>query len=113
MRASFGLAVAALALPLALGDTASAQADNPSERLGEVHFPVSCDNVQDDFDRAVALLHSFWFGPADRAFRDIAAKDPQCGMAWWGAAMVALGNPLAGAPSPAALKAGSEAVEKA
>jgi hypothetical protein len=113
MRSSFVLALAALACPLALGDTVFAQSDNPSERLGEVQFPVSCHNVQEDFDRAVALLHSFWFGPADQAFRDIAAKDPQCGMAWWGAAMVALGNPLAGAPSPAALKAGSEAVEKA
>ena len=81
--------------------------------MGKVHFPITCQGVQNDFDGAVALLHSFWFAPADKAFRGIAAKDPQCGMAWWGAAMVALGNPLAGAPSPAALKAGSEAVEKA
>lgn len=113
MRRAALLSAAALACPLALGGDVSARADNSSERLGEVHFPVSCQNAQNDFDHAVALLHSFWFGPADQAFRSIAAKDPECGMAWWGAAMVALGNPLAGAPSPAALKTGSEAVGKA
>lgn len=107
------MALAALAMPLVFGQAQPAKADNPSERVGEVRFPVSCDNVQKDFNRAVALLHSFWFGPADKAFRDIAAKDPQCGMAWWGAAMVAMGNPLAGAPSKDALTAGWEAVEKA
>lgn len=109
-RMRTALLLATVAWPLA---GPSAQADTSSERLGEVHFPVSCDAVQKEFDRAVALLHSFWFAPADAAFRDIAAKDPQCGMAWWGAAMVALGNPLAGAPSPQALKTGWEAVEKA
>jgi tetratricopeptide (TPR) repeat protein len=107
------MALAAMTVPLALGQAQPALAETPSERLGEVHFSVSCNDAQKDFDRAVTLLHSFWFGPADKAFRDIAARDPQCGMAWWGAAMVAMGNPLAGAPSPDALKTGWEAVEKA
>ena len=32
------------------------------EKLGQVHFPVSCSaEAQKQFDRAVALLHSFWF----------------------------------------------------
>lgn len=106
------LLLAAVSWPFA-GPIHFAQADSSTERLGEVHFAISCDAAQKDFDRAVALLHSFWFGPADAAFRDIAARDPQCGMAWWGAAMVALGNPLAGAPSAQALKSGWEAVEKA
>src|SRR5262249_42093783 len=57
--------------------------------------------------------HSFWFPPADQGFRAIAAKDPSCGMAWWGVAMVALGNPLAGPPTPQSLKLGWEAVQKA
>jgi hypothetical protein len=104
------LAAVLTALPFAL-----AQADTPppGQRLGQVHFPVSCAGAQKDFDRAVAMLHSFWFPPAEAAFRGIAAKDPQCGMAWWGVAMVALGNPLAGTPSPQSLKAGWAAVEKA
>lgn len=82
------------------------------EQLGKVEFPVSCA-AQSDFNRGVALLHSFWFLPANKAFRDIAAKDPSCGMAWWGVAMVTLGNPLAGAPSPQALKVGLDAADKA
>ena len=108
-RITMPLAAAAMALPLAL---AHAETPGKGERLGKVHFPVSCA-AQPDFDRAVALLHSFWFTPADQAFRAIAAKDASCGMAWWGAAMVTLGNPLAGAPSAQGLKVGWDAVAKA
>jgi hypothetical protein len=109
-RRSLPLAAAAIAMPLAL-----AQAHTPpegAERLGEVKFAVSCA-AQPEFNRGVALLHSFWFLPADQAFRAIAAKEPSCAMAWWGVAMVTLGNPLAGAPSAQGLKVGWEAVEKA
>lgn len=108
-RVSTLLAAAALTLPLA------AHAHTPpqgTERLGTVAFKVSC-TAQPDFNRAVALLHSFWFQPADQAFRAIAAKEPSCGMAWWGVAMVMLGNPLAGAPTAQGLKAGLDIVEKA
>jgi tetratricopeptide (TPR) repeat protein len=108
-RVSTLLAAAAVALPFA------AHAHEPpsgTERLGTVEFKVSCA-AQPEFNRAVALLHSFWFQPADQAFRAIAAKDPSCGMAWWGVAMVMLGNPLAGAPTAAGLKAGLDVVEKA
>jgi hypothetical protein len=58
------------------------------EKLGKVTFPISCDpKVQQPFDRAVALLHSFAYGPATKAFRDIVATDPTCAMAHWGVAM--------------------------
>lgn len=108
-RVSTLLAAAALTLPFA----AHAQTHpEGSERLGTVNFAVSCQS-QAEFNRAVALLHSFWFLPADRAFRQIAAKEPACGMAWWGVAMVMLGNPLAGAPTAQGLKAGLDVVEKA
>jgi hypothetical protein len=110
-RITLSLAAAAMAVPLTFAH-ADTPPSNPTERLGEVTFAVSCAASQ-EFSRAVAMLHSFWFPPADAAFRGIAAKDPQCGMAWWGVAMVALGNPLAGAPSPQALKTGWAAVEKA
>jgi len=37
----------------------------PPEKLGEVNFPVSCNAAaQKDFNRAMALFHSFWFEPA-------------------------------------------------
>jgi len=59
------------------------------EQLGHVSFPISCDaSVQQPFDRAVALLHSFAYGPARQAFRQVADADPHCAMAYWGMAMV-------------------------
>ena len=58
------------------------------EKLGKVTFPISCDpKVQQPFDRAVALLHSFAYGPAAKAFHEIAVADPKCAMAHWGVAM--------------------------
>jgi hypothetical protein len=58
------------------------------EKLGTIAFPISCaPAVQQPFNRAVALLHSFAYGPAQKAFRDVAEKDPRCAMAHWGLAM--------------------------
>jgi tetratricopeptide (TPR) repeat protein len=58
------------------------------EKLGKVSFPVSCKPaVQEEFNRGVALLHSFAYTAAEKAFQDVAAKDPQCAMAHWGIAM--------------------------
>ncbi|QXQ08719.1 hypothetical protein KX816_12225 [Sphingosinicellaceae bacterium] len=58
------------------------------ERLGAVHFATSCAaGVAPAFDRAVALLHSFAYAAADKAFADVAARDPGCAMADWGRAM--------------------------
>jgi tetratricopeptide (TPR) repeat protein len=58
------------------------------EKLGTVKFPVSCSaEVQQEFERAVALLHSFAYSAAEKAFRAVLAKDPNCAMAHWGVAM--------------------------
>ena len=58
------------------------------EKLGTVKFPISCSaNVQQEFERAVALLHSFAYSAAEKSFRDVLAKDPNCTMAHWGVAM--------------------------
>ena len=58
------------------------------EKLGEVSFPISCKpGAQQQFNRAVALLHSFAYAPAADAFRGVAKQDPQCAMAHWGIAM--------------------------
>ena len=58
------------------------------EKLGTVTFPISCSsNVQQEFERAVALLHSFAYSASEKAFRDLIAKDPNCSMAHWGLAM--------------------------
>jgi len=86
----------------------------PPERLGEVNFPVSCNAVaQREFNRAMALSHSFWFEPAKKSFAEVLEHDPECGMAHWGIAIVSMGNPFAWPPNPNALKAGAAAMAEA
>ncbi len=68
------------------------------DHLGKVAFANSCSGaVQEDFTRAVAMLHSFWYSAAEPAFRDVLAKDPACAVATWGIAAILMNNPLAGA----------------
>jgi tetratricopeptide (TPR) repeat protein len=58
------------------------------EGFGRVHMEVSCiPAVAADFDRAVALLHNFWYARALDRFNQVIKKDPECAMAYWGAAM--------------------------
>jgi hypothetical protein len=58
------------------------------ERLGTVSFPTSCKpDAQLQFNRAVALLHSFAYKVAEEAFQSVAEQDPQCAIAHWGIAM--------------------------
>ena len=62
----------------------------PPEKLGEVNFPVSCNAAaQKDFNRAMALFHSFWFEPAKESFAKVLEHDRECGMAYWGIAALA------------------------
>src|SRR5437667_3964486 len=58
------------------------------ERLGTVHFRTSCSaDVQPEFERAVALLHFLAYSAAEKTFREVIAKDPNCAVAHWGVAM--------------------------
>ena len=58
------------------------------EKLGKVSFPISCSpSVQAEFNRGVALLHSFAYADANATFQHIGAEDPRCAMAHWGVAM--------------------------
>ena len=95
----------------ALANGAIAQQD---EKLGKVVFPTSCDpNVQAEFDRGVAMLHSYWFLIARRKFEGILQQDSTCAMAYWGVAMDYLGNTLATTPTRAESQAAWDALEKA
>jgi tetratricopeptide (TPR) repeat protein len=89
---------AILALPLCFLWFVLAESHSPAaipehehpvpEKLGNVQFSTSCSSkVQKSFERAVALLHSFAYSAAEKAFRDVAAKDPNCGAPHWGVAM--------------------------
>jgi len=81
--------------------------------LGYVNFPTSCSPaVQPDFNRAVALLHSFWYNKSEETFLAVAKADPSCGIAEWGVAMSHY-RQLWDPPTPLDLQAGSAAVEKA
>jgi tetratricopeptide (TPR) repeat protein len=84
-----------------------------SEKLGQVNFPVSCSQkAQQQFNRADALLHSFWYEEAEKAFTQVTTIDPSCAMGYWGIAMSNY-HPLWAPPEPAELKRGQVAVEKA
>jgi tetratricopeptide (TPR) repeat protein len=72
--------------------SAAAQPESHShgtpEKLGEISFPISCTPaVEQQFNRGVALLHSFAYTAAETTFHDVAKLDPQCAMAHWGMAM--------------------------
>ncbi len=86
----------------------------PGEVIGKVHFPVSCNAAaQREFDRAMALYHSFWFEPANASFKKVLEHDASCAMANWGLAMSALGNPFAW-PAPAkVMQTGADYIQKA
>jgi hypothetical protein len=57
------------------------------EKLGTVHFATSCNAAaQREFNRAVALLHSFQFSRAIEGFNAVLREDSTCGSAYWGIA---------------------------
>jgi tetratricopeptide (TPR) repeat protein len=74
------------------------------EKLGRVRFATSCNGAaQKQFDRAVALLHSFQFSHAIDGFNTALKADSSCAMAYWGIALSHWSNPFA-----AGLKATSQ-----
>ena len=88
-------------------------AQQPADQLGEVSFSTSCvDDVGADFNRAVALLHSFEFEESRGVFTSIAERDSDCAMAHWGVAMTYY-HPLWAPPSESDLELGGAAAQKA
>jgi len=84
----------------------------PGEQLGRVAFATSCrPDAQARFERAVALLHSFWYEKAADTFRDAVAVDSTCAMGYWGQAM-SLFHQLWTPPVGAELAAGLAASER-
>ncbi len=58
------------------------------EKLGKLSFPTSCDpKVQAEFERGVAMIHSYWFLIARRTFEGVLRQDPSCAIAYWGIAL--------------------------
>src|SRR5881296_4381466 len=88
-------------------------ATRSSEKLGRVLFKTSCSpEAQKQFERALAMQHSFFFPETIKTFSAIPETDPSCAIAYWGIAISQRPNPLV-PPFPAeALKKGLEAIEK-
>ena len=85
------------------GPSSPATGHDPShaEALGAVTFVNSCaPAVQAEFQRGVAMLHSYWFGYAGKTFAAVLERDPSCAMAYWGRALDLLGNMPVGAALP-------------
>src|SRR6266568_623800 len=84
------------------------------EKLGAVHFTTSCNaEAQKEFDRAVALLHSFQFNQAIQGFNAALKSDPACGIAHWGIALSQWSNPFAaGTKDNSQLQMGGESAER-
>jgi tetratricopeptide (TPR) repeat protein len=100
---------------IALNHVKAAPAPEPGDLrgVGKVTFPITCaPDVQSDFARGVALLHSFFYEEARRIFTSVAERDPKCAMAQWGIAMT-WWHPIWTPPTPDEMRAGKSAVEKA
>ena len=110
------LAALVASLTLVASGWADADPANRSgepEKLGRVYFKTSCSpEAQKQFERALAMLHSFFFPETVKAFTAIPATDPSCAIAYWGIAIGQRPNPLVGPFDAATLKRGLDAIEK-
>ena len=81
------------------------------KQFGTMEFEISSgENVKEDFNLAVKLLHSFEYDEAEKAFAKVIDREPGCAMAYWGIAMSNF-HPLWTPPSEPELKKGAKAVE--
>jgi len=101
-------AIAFAGLLLASPAPADEGHQHPAEKLGRVDFPVTCaPAAAARFPRAVALLHSFAYAEARKAFEEVVAADGRCAMGHWGVAMT-LFHPVWAAANPGAAPTADE-----
>ena len=85
----------------------------PLEKIGKVSFPITCDqSVQKEFERGLALLHSFWYEEAKKSFKVVLDQDPHCAIAYWGQAM-SIYRPLWNRPTASDLQNGRKFIQVA
>src|SRR2546427_2376442 len=102
-----------LLVALAWADADPVTQVRSTEKLGRVLFKTSCTpEAQKQFERALAMLHSFFFPETIKTFSAIAETDPSCAIAYWGIAISQRPNPLVPPFDAATLKRGLEAIEK-
>lgn len=74
--------------------------DGPRQRAplmghtGVVSFPATTvsPEAQQFVNQGIGQLHGFWYFEAERSFRQAAALDPNCAIAYWGMAMANTNN---------------------
>ncbi|NNE91502.1 MAG: redoxin domain-containing protein [Verrucomicrobiales bacterium] len=61
---------------------------------GHVNFEITTKSpeAQKFFNQGIGQLHGYWDFEAERSFRQAAALDPECAMAYWGMGMANFGN---------------------
>jgi hypothetical protein len=113
----FSLCAQSMSMP-GMGDAQTSSAPVATapmsvEKLGDVNFAVSCKpSTQAQFNRGIALLHSFGYTQAERQFKSIVAADPTCAMAHWGVAMSQY-HEIWGHPEESALEVGVAQMQQA
>ena len=91
------MAAAAVLSCVLVGAPQAHEVEEGKGHLGKVTFANSCDaKVQGELQRAVAMLHSFWWSAGQKAFRHVLEEDPSCAIATWGIAAIYMDNALAG-----------------
>lgn len=81
------------------------------EVFGSVSFNATVPSeFQNDFNTAIALLHSFEYDEAEKMFAKVIDEAPGCAMAYWGVAMSNF-HPLWAPPSQADLQKGSQVIQ--
>src|SRR5437899_1064891 len=90
MKTRIHIAAPLIALSLAAASVAFAQhGDMHGHKLGKVEFPNSCSPaVQEKLLNGIAMLHSFFYSAAQKAFEEVAAEDGSSTIAAWGYASI-------------------------
>jgi tetratricopeptide (TPR) repeat protein len=97
------------AINLKTGDVILCGPDDKT--VGKVSFIISGDDsLTKQFNFAVALLHSFEYDEAEKAFAKIIQYDQHCAMAYWGVAMSNF-HPLCTPPETPELIKGKKALD--
>lgn len=82
-------------------------------QFGDVSFSESCSyETRETFNLAIALLHSFEYTEAEKAFVQVIDQDSECAMAYWGVAM-SIYHGLWAPPPNKVLEKGSKLLEVA
>ena len=88
--------------------------DKDGSSLGSVDFPTSCTKeAEAQLHKGLALLHHMNYTNAELVFLSAAETDPECAMAYWGAAMTYVHPLWPDTISPEKRAAGQELLEQA